>query len=1406
MSAIPPDVNPNVPVAPPMRDKISLADLIDAAVQKTYHELYTMSELMHNKSSIERKIDLIGFLCRARQLFIRLLALVKWTGSTGTVDTCDEINECLEQRAQLLRLSSDFLAELAREKLIGARSPNFPIADSIDVLTLGTVNFLPKRLSEDTEVFKSVTDAERQSALIRLQQVLTARAATSEIPRQYSDVIIKNGLVTLRVDGEFEVKLGVTSDNNSAPWRVYKVQLFIKDLEEPEEKLLHPYQIQTLTHFVQSWILESEKPFVDLHKYLHYYCQTLRLQILVEQAHRLRNRVSKPKDFVILNYSPCKTFKIEYWKEFSSKPSQQTIKKSILQEKTRDIGFSIVCDDEGQFSIHHWPPLPIDDSVSIQQILQKANVTLEEIYNETVSARCRRRFEELKETILSNTTGRIEIDLKILTMKCELLPKSNDDELLYISINCYSGLFCVVSYIKDERCSRSEQIEKALNDDQTKLIESINSFKIWLIHQRIPPLIGHLTCRYYTRIPSLNPQHPLIHRFLHNSFYIEFVHHEGFYLLIHVVDTTKYLLQCFLLIVEKRSSIHEPAFIQEQLTNISTNDDRSKWILEPLLLCPLDTSNFLQFKDIFTTKSKTEDFDDDVPQVPTISVLSLKSLVKLIFHYDEILTLTFLKDDFQRKKTLCRSITTNSWTGIPQLDIFRTLTGDENFSSKKDLFLYVNEEFWPELSSCVVRLSYNSRDHKQTERQWTIELSFNNDNYFQNILVKTPFNDILICNHLSTKIYGKTVDYFHNELRVAFELTFLFDDYAASLTESPDLFAIAEVASFRFFTSTLRYGPNFAFAVTFVHNPKTSNESTKFELHFNTMNNKFLSNAHQLLNKKYLLFLQNRSLKQFVRLLHMTALPLALIGRLISFNRSILSIGATEPLQMTMSLTPYTETRWRLIFAQIFAIDVQICGPNLIQIRDASSSIHSNLNIPELVVIPGLKEFLSNYVDEQGLALEFYQITQPWRDEDFLSTKIATEETSPMPIDDSQTISNFTGDFLNTFDPSVPIFNPSTSFNTNFNRSTDQRPTNFRSYSSVDFSSNSNSTNNRTSTNYSAPSSIAKSSSNDVYEDLLPEPSYGNSTANYDSDSLMDLMPDRSDSVPSNGKTTNRSSSIVYFSQQTFFQMFFSSDRRILSKFETFLASSLFIRRFSRTSQLLSQNNSQSAIRLVANESETYRLDHLYLQLAFEYDFHRLTYRIRLVSLPDNPSLLQQNYFWTSDELQLMETFFTEQLFPSSNDDMSLELFQNLCLTFQNFARTLCFLQARLLKDFVKILEIEQTPDVQHVWRVRWVLRLIENVDLQPNFYQPDKSTFLFIFDFQSTTNSTQFFVPLTYDLTTSQTTLSDQTNRFVRPENEEKFELIKQILTRPRETTSKNPCSLFPTLNDLMMRLENSS
>ena len=75
-------------------------------------------------------------------------------------------------------------------------------------------------------------------------------------------MFVENGIVTLAVEGEFEVKLGITSDNLFAPWHVYKTKLFLRDPEEPgeidttvsdryklffflhiEQELVHPAQV-----------------------------------------------------------------------------------------------------------------------------------------------------------------------------------------------------------------------------------------------------------------------------------------------------------------------------------------------------------------------------------------------------------------------------------------------------------------------------------------------------------------------------------------------------------------------------------------------------------------------------------------------------------------------------------------------------------------------------------------------------------------------------------------------------------------------------------------------------------------------------------------------------------------------------------------------------------------------------------------------------------------------------------------------------------------------------------------------------------------------------------------------------------------------------------------------------------
>ena len=51
--------------------QVSLALLIDFIVQRTYHDLSVLAELLPRKTDMERKIEIFNFASRTRMLFIR---------------------------------------------------------------------------------------------------------------------------------------------------------------------------------------------------------------------------------------------------------------------------------------------------------------------------------------------------------------------------------------------------------------------------------------------------------------------------------------------------------------------------------------------------------------------------------------------------------------------------------------------------------------------------------------------------------------------------------------------------------------------------------------------------------------------------------------------------------------------------------------------------------------------------------------------------------------------------------------------------------------------------------------------------------------------------------------------------------------------------------------------------------------------------------------------------------------------------------------------------------------------------------------------------------------------------------------------------------------------------------------
>lgn len=95
------------------------------------------------KTDMERKIEIYNFSSRTRQLFVRLLALVKWANSASKVDKSAHIMAFLDKQSMLFVDTADMLARMARETLVHARLPNFHIPAAVEVLTTGTYSRLP---------------------------------------------------------------------------------------------------------------------------------------------------------------------------------------------------------------------------------------------------------------------------------------------------------------------------------------------------------------------------------------------------------------------------------------------------------------------------------------------------------------------------------------------------------------------------------------------------------------------------------------------------------------------------------------------------------------------------------------------------------------------------------------------------------------------------------------------------------------------------------------------------------------------------------------------------------------------------------------------------------------------------------------------------------------------------------------------------------------------------------------------------------------------------------------------------------------------------------------------------------------------------------------------------------------
>eukprot|EP00794_Sanderia_malayensis_P011033 gene11033-12197_t len=215
----------------PPGSKMNLSMLIDMMLQKTYHELTLLSDLLPRKSDIERKIEIIRFATNTRQQFIRLLALVKWAASAEKVDKCQAMLTKLDQQNLFFKDTADSLARMARETLPNARLPNISLPAAIDVLTTGSFNRLPKCIKERIVPPDPISLSDKKKTIKRLNEVIQNRLAMSKLPSQFTNISICEGKAKLAVPNEFQVTLTMMGDLQSIPWRLLKIEFLVNDFE-----------------------------------------------------------------------------------------------------------------------------------------------------------------------------------------------------------------------------------------------------------------------------------------------------------------------------------------------------------------------------------------------------------------------------------------------------------------------------------------------------------------------------------------------------------------------------------------------------------------------------------------------------------------------------------------------------------------------------------------------------------------------------------------------------------------------------------------------------------------------------------------------------------------------------------------------------------------------------------------------------------------------------------------------------------------------------------------------------------------------------------------------------------------------------------------------------------------------
>ncbi|XP_055376744.1 mediator of RNA polymerase II transcription subunit 14 [Condylostylus longicornis] len=964
----------------PRSNSISLAMLIDFIIQKTYHDLTVLAELLPRKTDMERKIEIYNFSARTRQLFIRLLALVKWANSASKVDKSAHIMSFLDKQSMLFIETADMLARMSRETLVRARLPNFQIPAAIEILTTGTYNRLPAIIREKLVPSDPITVLEKKQTLLRLNQVIRHRLVTKKLFPQMRKFKIKSGRVTFHVDHEFEVSLTVMGDGGTVPWRLLDIDILVEDKETGDGKaLIHSLQVNYIHQLIQSRLVENQNALEEVYNCLHYFCQSLQLEVLYTQTLRLiMDRLDD--NIKIDEYVPGSKLTVSYWRELSK------------HDPKSELGYRLTISTDPNetarpLAVIHIPSIGAKESSEVaDRAVRSDHLSMERLLVHTVYIRSVGRLNDLKlefQAFLKDVDFHLQGTPAVLTIP--VLNPCLRAEQIHITVDTHTGM--LKSHVpKHLDCPIMTELQSSLNGNRSKLPQLVSELRFWITHKRCEKTLQHLPAVAVENLTFLNTPNNSLLQQGRQKIFVKLHRHPNVILVVQLKEKDnspsemEYIFH--LGFIKTLASETEQAEEKSNRTPNTSSGEVPKMYVEILQLIELDTfvathgpGTYIEDLPLHKRKSNSADSGPPSKQAKTIfPAYIIPELAHVVAMCDEKIPFLTLAREFSKRGIPHSGLQIESNATSLVLKLLTLplptefpLPAEQTSASQKNIQTSIppiEKHVWKDMLKRLLSVSIRSQINKINQnRTWMVEFVF-----YSTPLPSTNHKEqgcrrtVYLTYDQSTNGCAKTVDELLKDwAKIVFLYTLVYDFAALYKTEKYNLHNMVNIKSYSYKNLLMSYGPN----KEVICNIYWSSQTRGFKMTF--VGGASAINAHSMMREQLQSHLNRHyNLATIVNILHETYQPLSSIAKL----PQIPQLGVPRPNIPVLSfcILPQSPTLLRLAYQGFYCLEIRFRAGGLVSIRDGAYHRFDRSHVvDEFTPTQGLKGFLSKYVDENAV-------------------------------------------------------------------------------------------------------------------------------------------------------------------------------------------------------------------------------------------------------------------------------------------------------------------------------------------------------------------------------------------------------------------------------------------------------